>query len=331
MLPPFPLSRRRALVWAGTAAGGLAAGLALRPLFGGDAPPGGEITLGTGVSSGVYAKYGLLLREQLARDLPTLQVILRPSEGSVANIERLVTGTVDFAIATVDSLVAYEADGGEGAGRLCACARLYDDYMQLVVLASSPVQGTTDLAGLRVGVGQEQSGVRLVTRELLAAAGLDMERDITAVPAGIDTMPEMLESGQLDAFFWSGGVPTSALTQLSERNEVRLVPLGDLLPTLAGQGPHTAFYRAAVMPPDLYEDMGSERVTDTVAVANLLVTTESADRNLTEALTRSVINGRDRIGRQVHAAQRVDVRTAIYTQPLRLHPGARDYYRSVKS
>ena len=65
----------------------------------------------------------------------------------------------------------------------------------------------------------------------------------------------------------------------------------------------------------------------TVAVANLLVTTDRADPELTERFTRTVINSRDRIGREVHPAQLVDLRTAIYTDPLPLHEGARRYYR----
>ena len=38
----------------------------------------------------------------------------------------------------------------------------------------------------------------------------------------------------------------------------------------------------------------------------------------------------DGIGAHVHSAQLVDLRTAIYTDPLGLHEGARRYYRSVK-
>ena len=39
---------------------------------------------------------------------------------------------------------------------------------------------------------------------------------------------------------------------------------------------------------------------------------------------------RDRIGARVHAAQLVDLRTAVFTDPLELHEGALRYYRSVK-
>jgi TRAP-type uncharacterized transport system substrate-binding protein len=68
----------------------------------------------------------------------------------------------------------------------------------------------------------------------------------------------------------------------------------------------------------------------TVAVANLLVTTERMDPALTEGFTRTVIRSRDHIGNTVHPAQLVDLRTALYTAPLELHEGARRYYRSVK-
>ena len=43
-----------------------------------------------------------------------------------------------------------------------------------------------------------------------------------------------------------------------------------------------------------------------------------------------MIDSRDSIGSEVHAAQLVDLRTAIYTDPLALHEGAKRYYRSVK-
>ncbi|MGP4013265.1 TAXI family TRAP transporter solute-binding subunit, partial [Streptomyces sp. 4N124] len=64
--------------------------------------------------------------------------------------------------------------------------------------------------------------------------------------------------------------------------------------------------------------------------SNLLITRADMDPRLTDWLTRTVINSRDGIGNHVHSAQLVDVRTAIYTDPLALHEGARRYYRSVK-
>ncbi|KOU78513.1 hypothetical protein ADK61_12490, partial [Streptomyces sp. XY66] len=49
---------------------------------------------------------------------------------------------------------------------------LYDDYVQLVVPAGSPVQSARDLRGKRGAIGQPGSGVRLGTERLLPPGGL---------------------------------------------------------------------------------------------------------------------------------------------------------------
>ncbi|GHE52036.1 TAXI family TRAP transporter solute-binding subunit [Streptomyces vinaceus] len=325
-----PRIRRRTALW------GLVAVLAvlgllawwLRPF--GEPELRGELTFSTGVRTGVYHRYGQLLDHALAEDMPGVKVRLQPSEGSQENLQRVATGKADFTIATADAVSKYRADGKPGAERLRGVARLYDDYVQLVVPAGSGVLSARDLKGKRVAIGQPGSGVRLISERLLRAAGLDPARDITPLSIGIDTMPAELEAGRIDAFFWSGGLPTQAVRDLADRYEIRLVQLGDLVPSLQASGTPARYYRAAVMPQDAYTRARNTSSVATLAVPNLLVTTEGTDPELTKQFTRTVIDSRDTIGHEVHAAQLVDLRTAIYTDPLDLHEGAQRYYRSVK-
>ncbi|SDO74123.1 TAXI family TRAP transporter solute-binding subunit [Actinacidiphila guanduensis] len=290
--------------------------------------PKAPISLATGVSNGVYEKYGVLLKADLRTALPGVRVGLVHTAGSVENIEDVVSGRADFTIAAADAVEAYH---GPGKNDLRACARLYDDYMQLVVPRDSRVQSTRDLRGLRVGVGQAGSGVNLITRRLLTAAGLDIDKDITAVPVGIDQAPSMLLHGKLDAFFWSGGLPTAAVAAMAAPvDRIRLVQLGDLVAKLHAMGPEMAYYRQAMMPADAYPKVQDGQAIATIAVANLLVTTDHANAGLVQRLTKAVIDSRDSIGKVVHAAQLVDLRTAVFTDPLPLHEGAERYYRSVK-
>ncbi|GAA2934371.1 TAXI family TRAP transporter solute-binding subunit [Streptomyces thioluteus] len=291
--------------------------------------PSGRMSIATGTPSGVYAKYGAMLKDDLARDLPALEVRVRHSKGSVDNLRQVMSGEADFAIATADAVATYVDEGSPGGNRLRACARLYDDYIHLVVRKGAPVRSVRDLKGLKVGVGADGSGVQLIARRMLTAGGLDFERDVTPVKAGIDTLPGMLRDGGVDAFFWSGGLPTTSLRRLGTEIPIRFVPLADLTGPLRDLGPGGRFYRAAVMPPDAYPGTVTEAVK-TVAVANLLVTTDRTDAALTEGVTRTVIRSRDRIGQVVHAAQLVDLRTAVFTDPLPLHAGARRYYVSGK-
>ncbi len=291
--------------------------------------PKGESGFATGVASGVYDKYGQMLSDYLTTAMPGVRLRLDSSEGSVDNLERVASGRDAFAIATADAVADYhEAD----RPRLRAIARLYDDYLQLVVPAGSPVQRAADLKGMRVGVGQKLSGVNLVTRRLLASAGLDPDHDVQASMLGVTDAADQLQAGKLDAFFWSGGLPTSALTDLSNRFPIRIVPLGDLAEAVHQQeGGGNDAYRAATIPADAYPNAEPvQTAVATLAVPNLLVTRDDVDPRLVEGLTRAVLDSRDTIGSRVHAAQLVDLRTAVYTDPLPLHEGARRYYTSVK-
>ncbi|MFG2097761.1 TAXI family TRAP transporter solute-binding subunit [Streptomyces sp. NPDC048612] len=330
MVTALPRTGRRAVQAAIAALVALGLGLWWLMSTGAAPVPRGQVTMATGVPTGVYARYGELLQQDLARDLPDVDLRLTRSEGSIDNLRQLVAGRAKFTIATADAVATYKIRGEAGADRLRACARLYDDYAQLVVPKGSAVRSTKDLRRLRVGVGADGSGVQLITRRLLEAAGLDFNQDIEPVRVGIDRMPKLLEQHKLDAFFWSGGLPTTAVQHLARRFPVRLVQLGDLSEALHRQGERTRYYRAAVMPADAYPMAQGGKAVKTIAVANLLVTTDRADAALTEGITRTVIDSRDRIGRQVHAAQKVDLRTAVFTDPLELHTGARRYYVSQK-
>jgi TRAP transporter TAXI family solute receptor len=243
----------------------------------------------------------------------------------------VATGKADFTIAAADAVETYILENKPGAGRLRGCARLYDDYVHLVVPRSSSVKSVADLRGRTVAVGPSGSGVRLIANHVLQAAGLDPDSDIEPRADGIATMPDLLKRHKIDAFFWSGGLPTSAVLELSKTYDIRLVSIGgDLIKKLHEQGGASRYYRAAVMPADAYPRAQRGLSVQTLAVANYLITREDADAKLTEELTRTVIASRDHIGAVVHAAQVVDLRTAIYTDPLPLHEGARRYYRSIK-
>ncbi|MER5429102.1 TAXI family TRAP transporter solute-binding subunit [Streptomyces sp. NPDC002588] len=324
------IGRRRALQ--GAAAGVVALGLSLwwlLPL--GEDPPSGSINFSTGSPGGVYQDYGERLHHELAKDMPNLKVTLKPSHGSQDNVKSVADGTSDFTIAAADAVQTYESQHKCSSARLRGVARLYDDYVQLVVPRDSDISSLKDLRDRKVGTGLSGSGVRLIAERVLKAAGLDPAKDITAVEAGINTAPQQLKDGKIDAFFWSGGLPTGGLTALAKTFDFRFVPIdASLVAKMHNQDSSTGYYRATNMPESAYPSIQHGRTVPTIAVANLLMTRTDMDPRLTEWLTRTVIKSRDTIGHEVHSAQLVDLRTAIYTDPLPLHEGARRYYRSVK-
>jgi uncharacterized protein len=323
------IGRRRALQ--GSAAAVVAFGLLLwwlLPL--GDAPPTGTITFSTGTLRGVYQEYGTRLRSELSRDMPGLKVKLVQSAGSYENVQRVATGEADFTIAAADAVETYELNG-RGADRMRGVARLYDDYVQLVVARDSGISSVAQLRHKRVAIGLPDSGVRLIANRVLRAAGIDPAKDITPLADGINTGPDRLREGKIDAFFWSGGLPTKGLLDLARTFGFRFVPIdGALVAKLHSKSAAALYYRATDMPESAYPSVQQGTSVPTIAVSNLLMTREDMDPRLTEWVTRTVIKSRDDIGAHVHSAQLVDLRSAIYTDPLPLQEGARRYYRSVK-
>ncbi|KND32620.1 TAXI family TRAP transporter solute-binding subunit [Streptomyces acidiscabies] len=324
------IGKRHALE--GAAAGVVLLGLLLwwlLPL--GDDPPSGSVKFTTGNQVGVYYQYADLLKGELSKDMPRLKVDLLQSNGSQQNVQRVADDEAQFAIAAADAVAEYDSQHKDGSGKLRAVARLYDDYLQLIVPSDSKVTSVEDLRGKRVGTGLPNSGVRLMAVRVLEAAGI-ATKDITALDEGIDTGPQDLKDGKIDAFFWSGGVPTKGLQTLAaEPSKFRFVSIpASLVAKMHRKGDAAGYYRATNMPADAYPKLQGNKDVPTVAVANLLITRTDTKDRLAEWFTRTVIKSRDDIGHDVHSAQLVDLRTAIYTDPLSLHDGARRYYRSVK-
>ncbi|MDN3021270.1 TAXI family TRAP transporter solute-binding subunit [Streptomyces sp. S.PB5] len=327
MSKPFPhLSRTRALQ--GAIAGFLAFGLLLWWLLPGEEPPGGTIVFSTGSPGGVYEEYGEDLTGEFAKDMPDLKVDLETSDGSQDNVRRVASGDADFAIAAADAVESYAINNPEKAAGLRGVARLYDDYVQLVVPRDSNIDSVAALKGKRVAIGRETSGVRLIANRVLEAEGIDPAKDITPYAYGIDKVNELGRT--IDAFFWSGGLPTNGLKTLAKTSSFKFVPItAAFVAKLHTQSAANRYYRPTNIPESAYDGQDAYAVP-TIAVSNLLITREDLDPRLTEWLTRTVIRSRDDIGSKVHSAQLVDLRTAIYTSPLQLHEGARRYYRSVK-
>jgi TRAP transporter TAXI family solute receptor len=291
-----------------------------------DLPPAG-ITMTSGGAGGVYAAYASAYAQVLTRDIPGLKVQLQNSGGSIDNIQKLTTGTAQLGFISADTAFAVRAQeaGGHAVGHVRAIARIYDEYAQVVVRADGPVKTLGDLRGLRVSVGSPGSSVEVTATRLLKAAGLDARTDIRRRQYNIRDSTAQLRSRQIDAFFWVGGLETAALSDLARVIPLRLVPLGRYVDTLRAS--YGAVYRAATVPASTYAGVAD---TPTVAVPSYLLTTTVLSDTLVERLTRSLFTHSTTIADTVPSGRVLDIRAAISTDPIPLHPGAVEYYRSVK-
>jgi TRAP transporter TAXI family solute receptor len=286
--------------------------------------PAGDLRVATGPRGGVYAAYGQGVVAVVRDRLPRLRPAALITQASVQNLRMLAAHRAEVAFSLADAAAAARAGQPPFTGPLdvMALARLYDNCMHLVVRADGPVRTVADLAGRRVAIGSPGSGTELLTLRLLRVAGLDPDRDLTAERINVDVAAPALRERRVDAFFFSGGIPVTAIAGL--RVPLRLVDLGRLVPGMRQFG---EFYSERTIPGRPYR-LGYS--TATVGEPNFLMVAADMDERVAYQVTRALFAGRDRLARAHPEGRRLDRAAAIATCPLPLHPGAVRFYREVK-
>ncbi|CAM3706354.1 TAXI family TRAP transporter solute-binding subunit [Isoptericola cucumis] len=284
-----------------------------------------SLVVTTGGTSGIYHGYGVAVGDVLSQEQVPVDVL--DSGGSVENLQRVADGTAQLGFSAADAVA--DAVAGRGAFDeplpLCALARVYDDFVHLVVREDSPVRTIEDLAGRTVSLGAPRSGTALIAHRLLDAAGVEQD-DLDGRSLGLAESIDALRSGDVDAFFWSGGLRTPGIDRLAESAPVRLVPLGEIVEDVRAR--HGSGYRHGVVPQGMY---GSTEEVATLAVPNFLVVRADMPDPVARMLVTTLFDARSQVARTVPAAAHLDRARAIFTEPLDLHPGAMEYYRETKS
>ncbi|MEU6314490.1 TAXI family TRAP transporter solute-binding subunit [Streptomyces sp. NPDC047014] len=305
----------------------LGAGLGLLAGCSGEAGPVSRLRLATGPEGGPYNAFGKALAAAVAASGLPVEIVPVGTAASVDNLRELDRGAVDLALAmadTAEDAVRGREPFSRPAG-VSALARVYVNYTHLVVLADGPVRSMGDLAGRPVAAGAEGSGVRVVAQRVLRAAGLTTgAAPVRERPLGLGESVAALREGAVDALFWSGGVPTPALSELARVTPVRLLPLDGYVDALRER--HAPVYTAVTLPGGVY---GPAEPVGTIGVGNYLLARTDLGGPVVRDLLRVVFGRWRDLLREVTAGARLEPRFAISTGGVPLHPGAVAYYRSV--
>jgi hypothetical protein len=165
----------------------------------------------------------------------------------------------------------------------------------------------------------------VIAFRVLQAAGLNPDADVTRQGLGASESAGALKDGKVDAFFWSGGLPTAAVQDLaySQGLTIRLVPTGDLVPAL--QRDHGPLYFPLTIPAGAYR--GVTDPVSVVGVANVLVVNRSMAEQLAYDITRVLFEQQAALAAIHPEARNLSLETATKGSPADFHPGALRYFR----
>lgn len=285
------------------------------------------ISIATGGTGGVYYPYGGGLAKVLNENLPNIRATAEVTAASVDNLKLIRDGKADIAFALADTV----ADAVHGRGPfdgapvpVASLAVLYSNYTHVVTLAQSGMTSIADLRGKTVSTGSPGSGTEVIAFRVLRAAGLDADRDLTRQGLGASESAGALKDGKIDAFFWSGGLPTAAIQDLahSQGISIRLLPTADLVPAL--QRDHGSLYFPLEIPARAYR--GVVAPVPVVGVANVLVVNRSMPEGLAYDITRVLFERQQELAAIHPEARNLSLETAVKGSPADFHAGAKRYF-----
>jgi hypothetical protein len=294
------------------------------------APPEGTLRLviGTGGTGGVFFPYGGGLARILSERMADAEVTAEETGGSVDNMKLVGEDPGYMGFSTVDS--AYDALLGQGAyqdtGPIPACtiAVLYTSFVHVVASEASGINTVEDMTGKRISVGSAGSSTEGAADRVLAAAGLDPQADITRDNLSVAESVSAMKDQKIDAFFWIGGLPTAAVTDLvaTPNLTVKFIPTAQYVDSIVEQyGP---VYRAFDLPAGTYA--GFDEPIPGIGIGNIIfVNAAMPEQQVYDILTAMFDNLAE--VQEVHPeAANLSLETAATGSSIPFHPGAIRFY-----
>jgi uncharacterized protein len=282
------------------------------------------VTVAGGEAGGFYLEFASLLAGSLQRHGIAQRAEALTTGGSLDNMKRLAAGEATFAVALLDAAVLRVV--GQPAGAMVAVGKVYENYVHCLVRRDSGIGNYTDLKGRRIGIGEAGSGTSLTAGWILDVSGLTGAAGaVTEVNLGLNDGLAALRRKAVDVLFWSGGVPTAAITGANDEPGLRLLDLSNLVRPLRER--FGAFYDRVLIPGSAYPGAGS---VWTVGVANLLLCRHDLDGDIVRNTVRLLVDHADElVPRSSLGVQFLSPDTLINTADLPLHPAAAEAYRSL--
>src|SRR5512137_202274 len=287
-----------------------------------------NISIGTGGTGGVYYPMGGGIAAVLSKYVPGMQATAEVTGGSVDNLKLVGTGKPYVGFSMADA--AQDAYRGEdkfkgGKVPLRTLMILYPNHMHVVTVEGTGITRMADLKGKRVSTGSPGSATEVMAFRLIEAAGLDKDKDMKRERLGVAESVNAIKDRKIDAFFWVGGLPTAAVTDLANTpgTKIKMIDHADLVPAMNAKWGN--LYVQDAIPKDTYKGMDADNKQATVM--NILVANENMDEKTAYNIVKTIFDKRDDII-AVHKEAtnfKLENQKASAT-PVPFHPGAVKYF-----
>jgi hypothetical protein len=286
------------------------------------------LSIGTGGTGGVYYPLGGGLANLLTKYVPGYQATAEVTGGSVDNLKLLGAGKSEVGFVMAD--VTQDAQRGEDKFKgqqfnVRTLAVLYPNRMHVVTIEGTGINAMKDLKGKRVSTGSTGSATEVMAFRVIEAAGLDKDKDMKRERLGVSESVAAVKDRKIDAFFWVGGLPTAAVTDLGATPGVKIKLIdheGVVVPMNKKFGD---LYSSGIIPTGTYP--GQTADSKIAVIWNLLVAHEKLPDQVVYNVVKTVWDKQPElinVHREAESFLLANQKQA--NTPVPFHPGALKFY-----
>jgi TRAP transporter TAXI family solute receptor len=287
------------------------------------------IAIGTGGTGGVYYPLGGAIANVLSKHLPGVQATAEVTGGSVDNLKLIGSGQSEIGFSMADA--ALDALKGEdkfkgGKVPLQTLMVLYPNRMHVVTVDGTGIDKMSDLKGKRVSTGSPGGATEVMAFRVIEAAGLDRDKDMKRERLGVAESVNAIKDRKIDAFFWVGGIPTAAVTDLaaSPGVKMKLLDHGDLVEKMNAK--YGKLYSAGTIAPGAYPN--TDKPNQIVDVWNILVTGDRMTDDAAYTIVKTLVEKKAELVAVHKEAESFSLENQVQERsPIPFHPGALKYFK----
>jgi len=287
-----------------------------------------NLSIGTGGTGGVYYPMGGGLAAVLSKYVPGMQATAEVTGGSVDNLKLIGTDKPYIGFTMADAgLDAFKGQDKFKGNQvpLRTLMVLYPNRMHVVSVEGRGINKLSDLKGKRISTGSPGSATEVMAFRILEAAGIDKDKDVKRERLGVAESVNAMKDNKIEAFFWVGGLPTAAVTDLANTpgTKIKMIDHSEVVAKMNQK--YGQLYVEDTIPKAVYKGMDADNKQATVM--NLLVTHEKMDEKTAYNIVKTIFDRKaDLVAVHKEAENFKLENQKPAASPIPYHPGAVKYF-----
>ena len=287
------------------------------------------ISIGTGGTGGVYYPLGGGMANVLSKYLPGVEATAEVTGGSVDNLKLIGSEPRQIGLSMVDAAIDALNGKDKFSGNKIEVRTLmvlYPNRMHVVSTEARGVKTMADLKGKRVSTGSPGSATEVMAFRVIEAAGLDKDKDMTRERLSVAESANALKDGKIDAFFWVGGLPTAAVTDVGATPNVKIVMVDTAQVVDKMNAKYNDLYSKGVIPAKTYP--GQDKDNPVAVVQNILVANAKMPDDVAYGIVKTLLEKKPELVAVHREAENFDIKNqSKENTPVPFHPGAAKYFK----